>query len=136
MKNKILLLSLWHQNKEMDLRKPKTSAFIKHFMAILFIAYACSVSFFYHVHIVDGVTIVHSHPYSSDADGNPGHEHTTSQLQLISVLSSFVVFSSIFIAIFIGLTAPYFKRFYFETKNFSYQNLHLYLSRLRPPPAV
>lgn len=45
---------------------------------------------FYHAHIVDGVTIVHSHPFHSN-EGEP----TSTQIQLISSLSNVVVLDSI-----------------------------------------
>lgn len=40
---------------------------------------------FTHVHIINGVTIVHSHPY----DNNPtDHKHTGAELQLLQQLST------------------------------------------------
>lgn len=45
---------------------------------------------FYHAHIVDGVTIVHSHPFHSN-EGEP----TSTQIQLISSLNNVVALDSI-----------------------------------------
>ena len=42
------------------------------------------ISLFTHTHVVNGVTIVHSHPYKSGAE----HEHTTAEFQLIHILSN------------------------------------------------
>lgn len=42
---------------------------------------------FMHVHNIDGVRIVHSHPYTGSATA---HSHSSSQLQTISFLSIFV----------------------------------------------
>ncbi len=55
----------------------------------LFLAYYCSISFFTHSHVINGVTIVHSHPFQKNDDGTPKHGHTSGQIQLISQLSHF-----------------------------------------------
>ena len=36
----------------------------RYFLPILFVSYLVSLTFFAHVHVVNGVTIVHSHPFS------------------------------------------------------------------------
>ncbi|HIX26584.1 MAG TPA: hypothetical protein H9859_02950 [Candidatus Barnesiella excrementigallinarum] len=56
----------------------------KYFLPILFITYMGCISLFTHTHVVNGVTIVHSHPYKSGAE----HEHTTAEFQLIHILSN------------------------------------------------
>lgn len=55
-------------------------------LAILFIGYWCSTTMFMHVHYIDGVRIVHSHPYTGSAKA---HSHSGNQLQTISYLSAF-----------------------------------------------
>ena len=35
----------------------------RYFLPILFVSYLVSLTFFAHVHVVNGVTIVHSHPF-------------------------------------------------------------------------
>lgn len=50
---------------------------------MLFIAYMGGISFFTHSHIVNGVTIVHSHPFKTDS----GHEHTTAEFELMAHLN-------------------------------------------------
>ncbi|MDE6861861.1 MAG: hypothetical protein K2J31_03820 [Alistipes sp.] len=52
----------------------------------LFIGYWCSTTMFMHVHYIDGVRIVHSHPYTGSASS---HGHSSNQLQAISYLSAF-----------------------------------------------
>lgn len=69
------------------------------FLPILFIVYIGSISFFTHAHIVNGVTIVHSHPFDSDTN----HEHTTAEFQLIQHLNAVVVLPSVFAGIGIAL---------------------------------
>lgn len=44
----------------------------------LFFAYMGCISLFRHSHIVNGVTIVHSHPFAQEE-----HEHSSSELELI-----------------------------------------------------
>lgn len=53
------------------------------FLPVLFIAYLASVTFFAHIHVVNGVTIVHSHPFKKGA----AHQHTTVELLLVHFLS-------------------------------------------------
>ncbi len=55
-------------------------------LLILFTGYYCGITLFPHVHDIDGRRIVHSHPYSGTAS-QPGHQHTTQQLQLLQLLS-------------------------------------------------
>lgn len=44
------------------------------------------ITLFPHVHVIDGVVICHSHPYSGTSD-NPGHSHSSAQLDTIAHLS-------------------------------------------------
>ena len=57
----------------------------RYFLPILFVSYLVSFTFFAHVHVVNGVTIVHSHPFKKGA----AHKHSTVELQLIHFLSFF-----------------------------------------------
>lgn len=49
------------------------------FLTLLFIFYISGVSLFPHTHIVDGATIVHSHP-NPDAEHSDGDSYVTIQL--------------------------------------------------------
>lgn len=53
-------------------------------LLVLFAVYQFGISAFTHAHYVNGVMIVHSHPFK---DGH--HKHTKSQLVVIAQLSSF-----------------------------------------------
>lgn len=53
------------------------------FLPVLFVSYLASITFFAHVHVVSGVTIVHSHPFKKGA----AHNHTTVELLLVHFLS-------------------------------------------------
>jgi len=54
-------------------------------LTALFAWYWCSVSLFPHEHFVDGERIIHSHPFAGSS-----HNHSSSQLQVISFLSVFL----------------------------------------------
>ncbi len=75
----------------------------------LFISYMLMISCFTHTHVVNGVTIAHSHPYafwkkdvakkllaqsddatSSDDKGSSNHEHSEDALVWIDLISHFV----------------------------------------------
>lgn len=51
----------------------------------LFVAYQVSVTMFAHVHYVNGVMIVHSHP-----NNNQNHTHTEGQVLTLAHVASFV----------------------------------------------
>lgn len=75
----------------------------------LFVGYMLMISCFTHTHVVNGVTIAHSHPYafwkkdavkdilaakkdsaSSDQKGNSNHEHSEEAIVWIDLISHFV----------------------------------------------
>jgi hypothetical protein len=60
-----------------------------YFFLILFLGFFASTTFFNHTHIVDGDTIVHSHPYKKDKNGNPTHQHSTKGYLLIHIIKNF-----------------------------------------------
>ena len=57
--------------------------YLRILLPALFIAYLGCIIAFTHVHIVNGVTIVHSHPYHKTDDGRPDHEHGYAEFQLL-----------------------------------------------------
>lgn len=60
---------------------------MKFFLPLLFITYLGGITLFTHSHVVNGVIIVHSHPFQGE------HEHTQVQLETIFYLSSFIASS-------------------------------------------
>lgn len=54
------------------------------FLLTLFLAYQVSITMFSHVHYINGVMLVHSHPSTDN------HTHTEGQLLTLSTVSSFV----------------------------------------------
>lgn len=53
-------------------------------LLMLFLSYQASVVSFTHVHIINGVTIAHSHPFTSE------HQHSGSQYFQLELLSHFL----------------------------------------------
>lgn len=65
----------------------KLRSIIRIFLPLLFITYLGGITLFTHSHVVNGVIIVHSHPFKGE------HEHTEVQLETIFYLSSFILSS-------------------------------------------
>lgn len=61
---------------------------LKIFLPVLFIMYMGCLIIFSHVHIVNGITIVHSHPFEKNADGTPKEEHNYAEFQLLHQLTN------------------------------------------------
>jgi len=116
------------------MKENRTKAILKIILAIIFIGYACSISFFSHAHVVNGVTIVHSHPYLSDENGNSNHEHSGVELQLIQFLSIFFSTAFILFSFLLGLFSLKKRVFSIKRYFFLRQNTPKGLFRLRPPP--
>lgn len=109
---------------------------LKIILPLIFIHYFITISFFTHTHVINGVTIVHSHPYQSDKDGKPMHEHSGTEIQLIQVLSVFYASAIIAVAIFLALTSAICRKILIPVKiALKNEDHHLYLF-LRPPPAL
>lgn len=68
--------------------RDKCAKYMKFVLPVLFMLYMGGIISFTHVHIINGVTIVHSHPYHHNADGTTDHEHTGTELQLLHQLST------------------------------------------------
>ena len=72
--------------------------YLRILLPALFIAYLGCIIAFTHVHIVNGVTIVHSHPYHKTDDGRPDHEHGYAEFQLLHQLSVLQITGAAFVA--------------------------------------
>ena len=71
-------------------------------LLILFLGYFGSITLFPHSHVVNGVTIVHSHPYKLvKGSGSPNLQHTDKAFLLIQLLSEFITaaFATLFVAL-------------------------------------
>lgn len=65
---------------------------LKIFLPVLFIAYLAGIITFTHVHIENGVTIVHSHPYKENGEK---HHHSGAELQLLHQVSTILLAGTI-----------------------------------------
>lgn len=68
--------------------KARLQTYLRWILPVIFILYLGEIVSFTHVHIVNGVTIVHAHP-SQDKDGQ--HKHSLQELQLFHALSTITV---------------------------------------------
>lgn len=64
--------------------REKKYIFIPVFLLTLFVSYQIGISMFSHVHYVNGVMIVHSHPSSDN------HTHTEGQILTLTQVSNYV----------------------------------------------
>ena len=106
----------------------------KYFFLFLFIGFFGSVTFFNHAHIVNGVTIIHSHPFKSDTNGAATHNHTPAGYLLIYFLINFIITAgfTLFAINFLLLLKQKFSSGLLD--QFSEQSVFLSNS-LRGPPA-
>ena len=70
---------------------------MKWFLPVLFISYMAGITLFTHSHLVNGVTIVHSHPFKKGTE----HNHTTVEFQLLHLLNQVLVTDSGLLPIFV-----------------------------------
>ena len=61
---------------------------MKWLLPALFIVYYSSISLFMHVHVENGTTIVHSHPFERAADCTYHHHSSLSEIQLFHLLTT------------------------------------------------
>ena len=65
--------------------REKRAKYLRWLLLLLFIGYYGSVSLFMHVHVENGVTIVHSHPFQHQGQGH--HHDSLAEIQLFHQLS-------------------------------------------------
>ncbi len=71
--------------------KDRTRKIIGLLLVVLFAGYYGGTTLFYHVHEIDGVKIVHSHPYTGDAQH---HTHSAASCRTIQLLSGLTFLAS------------------------------------------
>ena len=73
-----------------SLLKQGISKLYRLLLLVLFLGYYSGITLFPHTHIVNGITIVHSHPFNSGSGNNSSNlPHSGKELQLIHLLSEF-----------------------------------------------
>jgi hypothetical protein len=78
-------------HKKLQNLKHWVKKIMRFFLLILFLGYYGSITLFTHTHIINGITIVHSHPFNSGTKENPiKHQHTANEFILIQFLAHFL----------------------------------------------
>lgn len=63
---------------------------------MLFLGYLGNNILFTHTHVVNGVSIIHSHPYNSSGENKtPSHSHSSGEYLVLHVLSDFLSLSAL-----------------------------------------
>ena len=117
------------------MRSKNVNKFIHLFLLALFLSYYGSITFFSHYHVVNGVTIVHSHFFHGDtgSDGGANHTHSAKELTLIAHLSNFITLVSL--ALVVSVPHLIHKIHYYIHKQEEEPDKQTFtLSPLRAPP--
>ena len=101
---------------------------------VLFAVYYADITFFGHTHIINGVTIVHSHFHSSDHEKTPSGGHTATEITFYAVSSLFQTFEDFFTPVTITLFPVLCSVFSISIQNNYLTGFH-HFSFLRAPPA-
>lgn len=98
----------------------------------LFLFYYSGSLMFYHSHLIDGVKIVHSHPFPLNKTGET-HSHTASEIATIKVLSHgiFLLTAAIFSFSLIEFILKALKQ---GNKTQHYENIAFLVKSMRAPP--
>lgn len=98
----------------------------------LFLFYYSGNVMFYHSHIVDGVNVVHSHPFPLGKSGK-SHSHTTCEILAIKILSQNLLLLTIG-ALFLALLEAPLAAYISVRQTQTYTNKTLLVKSLRAPP--
>lgn len=113
----------------------KLRKYLRILLPALFMAYLGCLIAFTHVHIVNGVTIVHSHPYHKTDDGRPDHGHGYAEFQLLHQLSVVLVTGAAFVTILLAALYSFVHIFSFAPVYPDYIFPFRGKRSLRAPPA-
>ena len=102
--------------------------FIPIMLLTLFVAYQASITMFAHVHYINGVTIVHSHP-SADNE----HTHTDGQLLTLAYVSEWTGVEPVFVTLS-EVSLSVFDTIECERKSKTLMDLYSHCISLRAPP--
>lgn len=106
----------------------------KYLSLVLFLGFFGSITFFNHAHIVNGITIVHSHPFKSDKNGIPTHNHTTNGYLIIHLMMNYTATAS-FALIAINSILNLLGKILIKYYNSNLSQSYLVFNPLRGPPA-
>lgn len=106
----------------------KKHIFIPLFLVALFVTYQVGITMFAHVHYVNGVMIVHSHP-STDNE----HTHSEGQILTLAHVAGWSGLEPVFTALS-EVSLSVFDRLEYEWKSYIPQGLYSSCISLRAPP--
>ena len=123
----------------MNLTKRNILAIKGYLVILLFAGYYTGTTMFYHVHLIDGVVISHSHPYWPESQGKnvpyQTHPHSRGELTFIKYLNHLLWESGV-----PELSLPFPYCLYLVQKTFIYIESFIpafnTLPFLRAPPAA
>jgi len=69
--------------------KDKIKKIVSSFLLMLFVSYYGSINLFFHTHVINGITIVHSHFHAETHHDTQNGGHTEHSITLISQISHF-----------------------------------------------
>ncbi len=78
----------------MDCLRHKIYNTFKYFLLLLFVGYYGGIALFYHAHTLNGVVVIHSHPYKQSSSNKfpfEPHKHGKGEYALIHLLNKIVV---------------------------------------------
>ena len=103
--------------------------FIPLMLLTLFLAYQASITMFAHVHYVNGVMIVHSHP-ATDSE----HTHTQSQILTLAQVSEWAGTEPVFVTL-AEVSLALFDTLECERQSQTLSDIHSHCISLRAPPS-
>ncbi|MDD2437005.1 MAG: hypothetical protein PHG27_05435 [Massilibacteroides sp.] len=103
---------------------------------ILFVFYYSGITFFPHAHVHNHTTIVHSHPYQKDSQGNPTHTHNKTEFALIAVLSHMVMTGAVFFVVWTISQMLFYRKIHFRGLDFNPLTSYIALFNPRSPPFI
>lgn len=103
--------------------------FIPLMLLTLFLAYQASITMFAHVHYVNGVMIVHSHP-AADSE----HTHTQSQILTLAQVSEWAGTEPVFVTLG-EVSLSVFDTLECERVSRTLSDIHSHCISLRAPPS-
>ncbi|MEY8687285.1 hypothetical protein AB9N12_14515 [Bacteroides sp. AN502(2024)] len=104
----------------------------RYFLPILFVSYLVSFTCFPHVHVVGGLTIVHSHPFKKGVV----HNHSTAELLQIHFLSHLMT-DDVAVVFALSLFTPFFLSLLLGRSQYArYHSLCQGVVGLRAPPVI
>jgi len=113
----------------------KFRPYLKFSLPLLFTVYVGFLIAFTHVHIVNGVTIVHSHPYQKTNGEPQDHEHNYAEFQLLHQLSTIEIGGAIGTLILLTAICKEFHKPIKAEQTFIHNTPFLHAFSQRGPPS-